>query len=108
MLLLLLALTAGLAGCVGDSEEPVAGGEAAARSAPAPAGAPLATETAPEVTRAGLEEHLRALQRAADRNDGNRAAGTTGDRASTAYVVARLREAGWRVARQRVRFPYYD
>ncbi len=108
MLLLLLALTAGLAGCVGDSEEPVAGGEAAARNTPAPAGAPPATETAPEVTRAGLEEHLRALQRAADRNDGNRAAGTTGDRASTAYVVARLREAGWRVARQRVRFPYYD
>ena len=37
-----------------------------------------------------------------------RAAGTPGDRASVDYVARRLREAGWTVRLQPVRFPYFD
>ena len=94
----MLALTALVAGCDADDPDP-----RQARATP-----PAASETAPDVTRAGLEEHLNALQAVADANGGNRAAGTGGDRGSADYVAARLREAGWEVARQRVRFPYFD
>ena len=52
----------------------------------------------------GALGHLRALQRIADRHGGNRAAGTDGYRASVAYVVARLRDAGYEVTVQRVSF----
>ena len=106
--MLALALSAALlvAGC--DSRD-------AGRSAAAPSGdAGLATvprapeETGPAVTRRGLAEHLSGLQRAADEHGGNRAAGTGGDRASAAYVTARLGEAGWRVTTQPVRFPYFS
>jgi aminopeptidase Y len=62
----------------------------------------------PEITRAELDEHLRALQRIADRNGGTRAAGTPGDRVSVDYVAARLRAAGWRVTLQPLRFPYFE
>jgi Peptidase family M28 len=62
----------------------------------------------PAITRAELDEHLRALQRIADRHGGTRAAGTGGDRASQDYVAGRLRAAGWRVTRQPVRFPYFE
>ncbi len=103
-LVLALLAVAGLpAGC--DSDDDAAAPETRARTA-APT-APAASETGPEVTKRGLTEHLRALQRAADEHGGNRAAGTAGDRASAAYVSARLREAGWRVRRQPVRFPYF-
>jgi len=56
---------------------------------------------------AGMLEHLRALQRIADRHGGNRAAGTPGDHASGRYVGERLRRAGYRVRLQSVRFPYF-
>jgi Zn-dependent M28 family amino/carboxypeptidase len=87
------------AACNSDEADTAAPSNARAVSA--------ASETGPEVTRRGLEEHLRALQRAADRNGGNRAAGSGGDRASVAYVTTRLREAGWNVSPQPVRFPYF-
>ena len=61
-----------------------------------------------EIRAAGLREHLRALQEIADANGGNRAAGTPGGEASADYVVERLREAGWRVRRDPVTFPYFD
>ena len=61
----------------------------------------------PAITRAELEDHLAALQRIADRNRGNRAAGTPGYDQSADYVAARLRDAGWRVTRQDVAFTYF-
>ncbi len=61
-----------------------------------------------EIRAAGLREHLRALQRIADSNGGNRAAGTAGDEASVQYVAERLRDAGWRVRLEPVSFPYFD
>jgi Zn-dependent M28 family amino/carboxypeptidase len=61
----------------------------------------------PPVRPATLIDHLRALQRIADENGGNRSAGTGGDRASVDYVVARLRGAGWNVRTQDVSFPFY-
>jgi Iap family predicted aminopeptidase len=61
-----------------------------------------------EIRAPGLREHLRALQRIADANDANRAAGTPGDEASVEYVASRLRAAGWRVRLEPVTFPYFD
>jgi Iap family predicted aminopeptidase len=92
-LLIALALAAGC-DSGGGGDEPAR--RAQARPAPPPA-----------VTRAELEEHLAALQEIADRNGGNRAAGTPGYDASADYVADRLREAGWRVRRQPVRFTYF-
>ena len=91
-LLPLLVVVALLVGC--DS-----GGESEPTPGPAPPRA---------ITEAELGEHLSALQRIADRSDGTRAAGTPGDRATVDYVAKRLREAGWRVRLQSVRFPYFE
>src|SRR4051794_11049330 len=65
------------------------------------------TRPSPAITRAELDEHLAALQRIADRNGGNRSAGTPGFDQSADYVAARLRDAGWRVMRQDVPFRYF-
>jgi len=62
-------------------------------------------EPAPQprrVTERALAEHLRALERIAERHGGNRAVGTAGYRASVGYVTRVLRRAGWRVQVQRV------
>jgi Iap family predicted aminopeptidase len=91
-LLPLLLVAALLMGC--DS-----GGE----SEPAPEPAPPRA-----ITEAELGEHLSALQDIAHGSGGTRAAGTPGDRASVDYVTKRLREAGWTVRLQVVRFPYFD
>ncbi|HEV2813362.1 MAG TPA: M20/M25/M40 family metallo-hydrolase, partial [Solirubrobacteraceae bacterium] len=48
------------------------------------------------------------LQRIADRSGGNRAAGTDGDRRTAEYIERTLRDAGWRVQRQEVGFPYFE
>ena len=91
-LLPLLLVVALLVGC--DS-----GGD----SKPAPEPAPPRA-----ITEAELGEHLSALQEIANGSDGTRAAGTPGDRASVDYVAKRLREAGWTVRLQLVRFPYFN
>lgn len=70
-----------MAGCSSSDEE---------RQAPRP------------VTAEGLEEHLRALDRIARRNGGERAVGTPGYAASVRYVAGRLRRSGWRVRVQEV------
>ena len=94
-LLPLLILVALLGACdSGDEDDPAARPAAAAPPPPA-------------ITRAELGEHLAALQRIADRNGGNRAAGTPGYDASADYVAERLREAGWRVRRQPVPFTHF-
>ena len=54
----------------------------------------------------GIMEHLRAFQRIADANGGNRASGTKGYDASAQYVAKRMRAAGYRVRFQEFRFPY--
>jgi Iap family predicted aminopeptidase len=61
-----------------------------------------------EIRAPGLRAHLRALQEIADENGGNRAAGTPGSEASAEYVAERLREDGWRVELDPVKFPYFD
>ncbi len=71
-------------------------------------GAPL-SETqarAPRIPVAGIVEHLRAFQRIAGPNGGNRSAGTRGYDASARYVAARMRAAGYRVRVQQFSFPF--
>ena len=105
MLALTLSAALLVAGCDSrDAGRAAAGSSGDAGSAAAPR---ASQETGPAVTRRGLAEHLRGLQRAADEHGGNRAAGMGGDRASAAYVTARLEEAGWRVTTQPVRFPFF-
>ncbi len=54
----------------------------------------------------GVRAHQAALQAAADANDGNRAAGTTGYEASVDYVVDTLEAAGWNVELDEFPFTY--
>ncbi len=58
---------------------------------------PLVQQLAGAVTDSGALEHLQALQKIADENGGNRAAGTPGYNASVDYVVGVLRGAGFEV-----------
>ena len=51
------------------------------------------------VTTSGILNHMRALQRAANANDGNRAANTTGYEASLDYVERRMNRAGYETER---------
>jgi aminopeptidase Y len=100
--LLLLAV----AGCGGGSPEPSA-------RTPGQGGDRSGTTTGPQAPAAGpvqpadVDAHLEALQRIADRNGGNRAAGTPGDRETAEYIAAQLRAAGWDVAFQTVSFPFF-
>lgn len=48
----------------------------------------------------GMADHLEALQRVADANSGNRAAGTSGYKESARYVEEQLRAAGYSPVRQ--------
>lgn len=66
--------------------------------------AQLSTELRKAVTVARMRTHLLALQRIADANGGNRAAGTPGYTASVRYVRTQLARAGLRVRLQS--FPY--
>jgi Predicted aminopeptidases len=82
----------------------LAGGWALARASTAPR--PLTDPTPVAAPQSGIAgavgvrsagAHLEALQRVADQNGGNRAAGTPGYAASVEYVVGVLRAAGWDV-----------
>jgi Zn-dependent M28 family amino/carboxypeptidase len=61
---------------------------------------PTVAQTAPADVAARMEKHLAALQRIADENGGNRAAGTSGYRASVDYAARVLEKAGYDVTRQ--------
>src|SRR5687768_6638064 len=63
---------------------------------PTPPDGPLVQHLAGEVSDARAVKHLQALQKIADENDGNRAAGTPGYDASVKYVVDVLRKAGFK------------
>ena len=56
---------------------------------------PLVRQLSSAVNTAGAMTHLQALQKIADDNDGNRAAGTRGYEASVEYVAGVLRGAGF-------------
>ena len=76
-----------------------------ARAAGAAAGRTLAAQ----VTVEGVLAHLRAFQRIADANGGNRASGVgRGFARSSDYVVRHLERAGYRVTRQKFEFPYFE
>ncbi|MEV6711890.1 M28 family metallopeptidase [Lentzea sp. NPDC051208] len=67
----------------------------ATASAAEPAGPELAKKLAKKVTVEGVNRHLIAFQRIADRNGGNRAALTPGYDASVDYVAGKLRDQGF-------------
>ncbi len=73
---------------------------------PSPTPGPLAGVER-RITRAGLSEHLEALQRIAGEHGGNRASGSVGERATAEYVARRLRTAGYRVAVEEVSVPSF-
>ncbi|MGG8409883.1 M28 family metallopeptidase [Streptomyces sp. 12297] len=60
----------------------------------------LARELVKQASGKGAYRHLVKFQQIADANGGNRAAGTPGYDASAAYVHARLKKAGYKVAYQ--------
>ena len=68
----------------------------------------LGTKLARELTVDGVNRHLIALQRIADRNGGTRASGTAGHEASTVYVHDKLAAAGWNVSYQEFPFPFFQ
>jgi hypothetical protein len=68
----------------------------------APAG--TTEQLARAVSAEGLQAHLEALQRIADRNDGTRASGTSGYEDSVAYVAEQLRRAGYSPHLERVHY----
>ena len=86
--LLLLALALGVLAVSGSSATLLASGQRG------------------ETLIAGVSAHLTAFQRIAERNGGNRAAGTSGYDASARYVAARMRAAGYRVSLQELTFPF--
>ena len=53
-------------------------------------------------------KHLEVLQGIADRNDDNRASGTTGYDESVDYVVEQTRRKGYDVVRQAFEFPFFQ
>jgi len=59
------------------------------------------------VTVSGILQHERAFQRIANQNDGTRASGTPGFDASAAYVVKKLKKAGYKVRTQEFTFPFF-
>jgi Zn-dependent M28 family amino/carboxypeptidase len=76
----------------------VAAPTATASAATEPAGPALAQKLAKKVTVEGVNRHLIALQRLADRNGGTRAALTPGYDASVDYVAGKLRDEGFVVS----------
>ena len=69
-----------------------------------PAGAVDARAVLEEFKGRGMVEHMEALQRVADDNDGNRASGTSGYEDSARYVEDQLRAAGYTPVRQAFTF----
>ncbi|MCU0483439.1 MAG: M20/M25/M40 family metallo-hydrolase [Chloroflexi bacterium] len=66
-----------------------------------------ADRIAARITIEGMRPHLVALDRIARENGGTRATGSTGDRATAAYVASILEDAGLAVTEQRFDVPIY-
>ena len=60
------------------------------------------------IGREELRGHLNELQRIANENGGNRAAGLPGDAATANYIADRLQAAGWNVTRTDVPFDFWQ
>jgi Zn-dependent M28 family amino/carboxypeptidase len=71
-----------------------------------PDGPALARQLVNKVKVENTNRHLIALQRLADRNGGNRGAGTNGHAASAEYIATKLEAAGYTVERQEFPFVY--
>ncbi|HEX2131535.1 MAG TPA: M28 family metallopeptidase [Actinophytocola sp.] len=71
-----------------------------------PDGPKLARQLVKKVSITNLNRHLIAFQRLADRNGGNRAAGSPGHVASAEYIATKLENAGYIVTRQEFPFVY--
>jgi Zn-dependent M28 family amino/carboxypeptidase len=84
----------------------LAGGSASAQTPAQPGRAEIVAQLPRSISLARMRADLGALERIADRNGGNRAAGTPGYAASVRYVVAQLRRAGYRP--QVTAFPYVE
>ena len=69
---------------------------------------PLAKQLTGEVSAAGALTHLQALQKIADENNGNRAAGTPGYEASVEYVAGVMRAVGFEVSTPAYKAPNHD
>ena len=80
---------------------------ATAAAPPSPL-APAVPDLAGLVRIEDVRRHMEALQKIADRNGGNRAATESGYRESVAYVVARLREAGFEPRVQPFEFDFWE
>ncbi|MCG8914837.1 M28 family metallopeptidase [Actinokineospora sp. PR83] len=74
-------------------------------SAVLPDGPALARNVTKKVTVDGINRHLVALQRLADRNGGTRAVGTPGFEQSVDYVAAKLTAAGYDVTTPTFTYP---
>ncbi|MGB3443322.1 MAG: M28 family metallopeptidase [Actinophytocola sp.] len=98
-----IALLAAATG-VGLAAVPAAAGPAALPTVPD--GPALARQLVNKVKVANTNRHLIALQRLADRNGGNRGAGTDGHAASAEYIATKLEAAGYTVERQEFPFVY--
>ncbi|PPK65926.1 M28 family metallopeptidase [Actinokineospora auranticolor] len=70
-----------------------------------PDGPALAKNLTKKVTASGINRHLIALQRIADKNGGNRAVGTKGYDQSVDYVAGLLRDAGYEVSTPEFTYP---
>ncbi|WP_156758484.1 M28 family metallopeptidase [Actinokineospora pegani] len=79
-----------------------------ASAATLPDGPALARNLVKKVTGEGVNRHLIALQRIADRNGGNRVAGSPGYNQSAQYFESKLIEAGYDVTRQPFTFTYTE
>ncbi|OLR91408.1 M28 family metallopeptidase [Actinokineospora bangkokensis] len=73
-----------------------------------PDGPALAKNLVKKVTGEGVNRHLIALQRLADRNGGTRAASTPGHEQSAQYVESKLAAAGYDLWRQPFTFAYSE
>jgi Zn-dependent M28 family amino/carboxypeptidase len=71
-----------------------------------PDGPALARKLVKKVGITGMNRHLIALQRLADRNGHTRAAGTEGHVQSAEYIATKLEDAGYIVTRQELPFLY--
>jgi Zn-dependent M28 family amino/carboxypeptidase len=71
-----------------------------------PDGPALARQLVKKVGITNLNRHLIAFQRLADRNGGNRAAGSDGHEQSAEYIATKLEAAGYTVTRQEFPFVY--
>jgi len=79
---------------------------AAAAQQTLPDGPALARQLVKKVGITNLNRHLIAFQRIADRNGGNRAAGSQGHIDSAEYIATKLENAGFTVTRQEFPFIY--